>query len=236
MTIIRLRGRRRSASGGGSEAEAGIESHPGARASWTRGRAGKGLEVSEQFLGAAVSLIAILGQQLRDHGIESFGHSRIQAADRRRIFHQQSGKYLGGAAAAKRGLPGRHLVQHAAQAEEVGAGIERVALGLLRRHVSRGADGRAGGGQVHRPGGAVRHRFWCQSSGSRARLRAPCFLARPKSRILSCLRSRPLSTTNRLAGLISRCTMPLAWAAARALAACWPRVSTSDEERLWWVR
>jgi hypothetical protein len=51
------------------------------------------------------------------------------------------------------GLPGRHLVQHAAQAEEVGAGVERVALGLLGRHVGSGADGRAGGGEIHHPSG-----------------------------------------------------------------------------------
>ena len=204
--------------------------------SGSKSGAGNGFQVGEKFLGAAVTLIAVLGQQLGDHGIESLGHGGIEAADRGRIFHQQGGKHLGGAAAGKRGLPGRHLVQHAAQAEEVGAGIERVALGLLRRHVGGGADGRARGGEIHRPGGRRRYRFWCRSSGSRARLRAPCFLARPKSRILSCLRSRPLSTTKRLAGLISRCTMPLACAAARALAACWPRVSTSDGERLWWVR
>ena len=58
-----------------------------------------------------------------------------------------------------------------------------------------------------------------------------CFLARPKSRILICCFPRRASTTNRLAGLISRWMMPLAWAAARAAAACWAKATTSSARR-----
>ena len=100
-----------------------------------------------------VTLIAVLGQQLGDDGIEPAGHGRVEAADWGRIFHQEGGKYPGGAAVAKGWPPGRHLVKHATQAEEVCAVIERLALGLLGRHVGRGAESRAGSGETAGVGG-----------------------------------------------------------------------------------
>ena len=44
--------------------------------------------------------------------------------------------------------PGRHLVQHGPKGKQIAAGIQFLALGLLRRHVRDGPDGHAGAGQV----------------------------------------------------------------------------------------
>ena len=61
-----------------------------------------------------------------------------------------------------------------------------------------------------------------------ARATPGCFFARPKSRILIRRLPRPASTTNRLAGLMSRWMIPLACAAAKADAACWLNKITSS--------
>ena len=132
------------------------------------------LKVGEKVLGARVTLRPVLGQQLSNNRIERFRHRRIDAAHRRRISHQQCGEDLGRAAPSKSRLPGRHLIQNAAQAKEVRTRIERVALGLLRRHIRSGSNRRPRNRKVR---GARRspspHHPVGQSSASRATLRAP---------------------------------------------------------------
>ena len=91
------------------------------------------------------------------------------------------------------GRPVAHRVQHAAQAEQIGAGVDRLAAGLLGRHVLR----RAGDEPL------------C------VRLASSAARARPKSVILT--RSTPFSS-RMLAGLMSRWISPCAWAAASPLA------------------
>ena len=62
-----------------------------------------------------------------------------------------------GVGGAERRPAAHHRVQHAAEAEQVGAGIERLALGLLRRHVHRRAGDHSRlrqAGVVGRPGQA----------------------------------------------------------------------------------
>ena len=48
----------------------------------------------------------------------------------------------GGGRTRERDLPGRHLVEHGAEAEEIAARVERLGPGLLRRHVADGAERR----------------------------------------------------------------------------------------------
>ncbi len=68
--------------------------------------------------------------------------------------------------------------------------------------------------------------FWGMAVGasecSSPLARTASILARPKSRILAC----PRGVTKMLAGLRSRCTMPLAWADSRA-SAIWVPISSS---------
>ena len=46
------------------------------------------------------------------------------------------------------GGPGRHLVEHGAEGEQIGALVEFFAARLLRRHVGDGAEHQAGAGEV----------------------------------------------------------------------------------------
>ena len=60
--------------------------------------------------------------------------------------------------AEERASPGQHLVEDDAEGEDVGARVDEIADRLFRRHVARGADGRAGAGQRHAGGGALGRR------------------------------------------------------------------------------
>ena len=57
-------------------------------------------------------------------------------------------KITGGGVAAKGQRAGGHLVEHDAEGEQVGAGVEFLAARLLGRHVGDGAQWRAGAGEV----------------------------------------------------------------------------------------
>ena len=86
---------------------------------------------------------------------------------------------------------GQEPIEDAAEAEQVGRGVDRLAAGLLGRHVGGRADDRAGVGELGRPPGSAR--------------------ARPKSRILT----RPFGASSQmLAGLMSRWIRPTRCAAA----------------------
>ena len=85
-----------------------------------------------------------------------------------------------------------HLVEDDAQRPDVRSRIGTVAADLLRRHVQRCAERRTGAREI---GGG------------------PPSFARPKSRIFT----RPSLAIIRLAGLMSRCTIPDSWARASAL-------------------
>ena len=76
----------------------------------------------------------------REIGVDAHGGSRLAVQD--------GVEDDGGGVAAEGNDAGGHLVQHSAEGEQVAAGIEFLALGLLRRHVGDRADGRAGAGQI----------------------------------------------------------------------------------------
>ncbi len=88
----------------------------------------------------------ILGVQPLDDLGEPLGGLRVQLADRRGVAVADAADDLDGRLAAERRAAGRHRVEHAPQAEQVRAAVERLAPGLLRGHVRR----RAGQGAVLR--------------------------------------------------------------------------------------
>jgi hypothetical protein len=81
-------------------------------------------------------------QNKRFQGRRYFSHAR---RSRRRVVNMGV-KHLR-RVAAKRGAACNHLVQDNAQGIKIGPAIHRIAAGLLRGHVSRGADSMAGAGQ-----------------------------------------------------------------------------------------
>ena len=107
-----------------------------------------------------------------------------------------------------------HFVQNRAERKQVGAGIQLLALGLLRRHVSDGAERRTGAGEMIRV-----HRTRCveRSNVARRTARQPD-LRQSKVENLGV----PALSDEDFAGLMSRWTMPSACAASRASAIRWP--------------
>ena len=75
---------------------------------------------------------------------------RIQLRRRLWLVAQDGAANLARAVALERHLAGRHLVQHRAKGEQVGARVQFLGLHLLRRHVGHCAQHRARAGQVLR--------------------------------------------------------------------------------------
>ena len=73
---------------------------------------------------------------------------------------------------------GGHLVQHRAEGEQIGALIQRLAQGLLGRHVSDGAHRGAGAGEMR----IVVHVSWASAA---AAVFTGMAVANPKSMILA---------------------------------------------------
>ena len=100
--------------------------------------------------------------------------------------------------------PGRHLVEHDAEREQIGARVELFAARLFRRHVRDRAHGAARARQVVFRRGAIASAWrWRPPIRRRCRFAGVRF-ARPKSRIFA----GPRSTRKMFAGLMSRCTIP----------------------------
>ena len=121
--------------------------------------------------------------------------------------------------AAERQCPGRHFVEHRTEREQIRAGVQFLGSHLLRRHVGHRAQRRARTGQV-----LLAHRRRLRRSAAAfwlAELADGVTFASPKSRILAC----PRLVTKMLAGLMSRWTMPSAWAASSASAISMARES-----------
>src|SRR5260370_38229825 len=75
---------------------------------------------------------------------------RIKAHGRQRRFVKNGIEHGRGGLSAKGKLSGGHLVEHDAEGEKIGAGIQILAESLFRRHVGNAAKrgGRAGEGFV----------------------------------------------------------------------------------------
>ena len=73
----------------------------------------------------------------------------------RRVVAERRRDIVGGGSAGKRASAREHLVEDAAEGEDIGAGVHRVAAQLLGRHIAHGAEEGAGGGVAGEGGSFV---------------------------------------------------------------------------------
>jgi hypothetical protein len=97
-----------------------------------------------------------LGQEPHQQRVELLGQGGVHVAEPRRLLEQDAQQDGHGLVAAEGALAGEAFEEHASQREEVRARIDLAgAAHLLRGHVARRADDRAGAG--HRLGEQARH-------------------------------------------------------------------------------
>src|ERR1019366_3635959 len=179
------------------------------------GLAPEAFQIGAHFSSGLVAQVAVFFQQLVDGAFEFRWQLRIEPHGRDRGRVEDGVKEHGGGVAFESVGARRHFVKNGAQREQVGAAVEFLAARLFRRHVGNRSQRRTWAGEMlhgrpARGGGNSADGF-----GQR-----DC-LASPKSRILAW----PRPVTKILAGLMSRWTMPLAWAASSA-SATWMARST----------
>ena len=170
------------------------------------------LQVGAHLRGVLVAQVAIFLQRLVDDvfqlgrkvGIQPHRGNRVRDSESRRRSPPELSPRKGN-------VPGRHLVEHGAEREQIGARVQLFRPRLLRRHVGDRAQRRARTGQVLLVHASGRVAPTLPGSTNCA---AGVTFASPKSRILAC----PRLVTKMLAGLMSRWTMPSAWAASSASA------------------
>ena len=92
--------------------------------------------------------VPVLGQELLNQHVELARQFGAQGARRRRVQRSDIVHDRQQARSPERRLPRRRLVQHRAEREQVGPEIERLAAGLLGRHVGDRPDGGPGIRQV----------------------------------------------------------------------------------------
>ena len=165
--------------------------------------------------------LADVAQALPGIAVEAAGD---QAADRGGCRRGQGGpvglprehgrQHVGDRLAAEQPLAREHLVEKGAEGPDVRALVDRLAAGLLGRHVGRGAEDEAGGGAGVGEGRGLREVG--RAAGER--------VARPgpglgEAEVEDLDLARP-GVTLTFAGFRSRWTMPFSWASSRASAIC----------------
>ena len=103
---------------------------------------GDGLQVRDELPGRGVTALGILLQGLVENPDQPVGKGRIRRGGRGRRLVEEGVEERGECPASKRAPSGRHLVEHDAQREEVGADVHLLPEGLLGRHVAGGAEHR----------------------------------------------------------------------------------------------
>ena len=106
----------------------------------------------------------ILLEAAPNHALDRRRQTLHRSGQLRRILFQDRAHRLDGGAAGERAPAGVHLVEHRAEAEDVGPAVDVFAAQLLRRHVAGGAEDRPRigpqrRGRLRRAGRARRHQL-----------------------------------------------------------------------------
>ena len=105
-------------------------------------------EVRQEIARRLVAHAAVLLEQLVEDELEGVRQIRIDPYRRGRDRGQDLVEHDAGRRPPERLVPGRHLVQHDAEREEIRAGVELLAPHLLGRHVGHRADRPPRAGQL----------------------------------------------------------------------------------------
>ncbi len=97
-------------------------------------------EVAREIARRVVPVLRLLREAAPHDPLERLGGVRSHGRKRRRLVLEDRRQRLDGGRARKRATTGRHLVQHRAEGELVGAIVDGPARRLLRGHVSDGSD------------------------------------------------------------------------------------------------
>ncbi len=108
---------------------------------------GHGLEIRPQLLHGLIAVSRFLGQRLTNDLLQPGRDVRPGFFKRVRVGMDDLMDDRLIVVAAERQLPGQHLVEDDAERPDVGARVEILAPGLLRRHVGDGPDRRLALGQ-----------------------------------------------------------------------------------------
>ena len=100
------------------------------------------LEIGPHLLGRLVAVRRVLRECTQDHGVEIGGHVRVELRRGHGLLEHLLRGDRDGRVAEERRPAGDHLVHHAPERVEVRTRVDRLALGLLRRQVRRGAEDR----------------------------------------------------------------------------------------------
>ena len=116
----------------------------GGAATRTLGRGGvTRVERPREVVRARETRRGVLGEAAQDRRGDVLGQLGVRRARARRVVARDGDEQVHLGRAAERWPPGRHLVEHDAEREEIGALIELLAARLLGRHVRRRAHARA---------------------------------------------------------------------------------------------
>jgi hypothetical protein len=125
------------------------------------------LQIATQLGCGLAAQLAVFLQAFVDDLFELGGNVGIQAYGGNWVTFEDRIEDDRGTLSAEGQCAGRHLIEHRAEGKQIAAGIKFLRPGLLWRHVSYGAEGCAGTGQmllVHRQGRRVRCRFGAERS------------------------------------------------------------------------
>lgn len=102
-----------------------------------------------------VAVFALLLEALVDDELQGLGHIGIESADEFGALLDDGEEQEAGGVTLEGGFAGSHFVENDAEGEEVGAGVERTAEGLLRRHIGGRAESGETAGELTLATGAV---------------------------------------------------------------------------------
>jgi hypothetical protein len=108
------------------------------------------LQVGSHLRRTLIAQVPVFLQRLVDDVFQLGRNLAIESNRRRRIGIQYGVEDQRRGFSMERQRSGCHFVQNCAGRKQIGASIQFPALGLLRRHVSNGAERRAGAGEMIR--------------------------------------------------------------------------------------